>query len=118
MVLVLHLKGVDHVINKQGAGVHAAGIFTPLKLQALRAGRRTFERGWGRREGACPHHHGWTQGTGADGVHGLDLYATNQNERTREIKTCLICNISSKYVLNLKSGCNLVCLHTDLKQAG
>lgn len=39
VVLVLHLQCVDHVISEQGTGVHAASIFAPLQLQALRASR-------------------------------------------------------------------------------
>lgn len=70
--------------------MRVAGIFAPFQLQALRAGRRAFQRGRGRREGACPRQQGWTQGTGADGVHCLDLYAaSHEREREREIVICL-----------------------------
>lgn len=65
--------------------MQAAGVLAPLQLQALRAGRRAFQRGWGRRQRARPGQQRWTQRTGADGVYSLDLDATFQSERKREM---------------------------------
>lgn len=84
MVLVLHLQRVDHVVSEQDAGVQAAGVLAPLQLQALRAGRRAFQVGWGRRQRARPGQQRWTQRTGADSVYSLDLDATFHNKRKRE----------------------------------
>lgn len=84
MVLVLHLQRVDHVVGEQDAGVQAADVLAPLQLQALRAGRRAFQGGRGRRQRARPGQQRRTQRTGADGVYSLDLDATVHDERNIE----------------------------------
>lgn len=64
--------------------MQAAGVLAPLQLQALRASRRAFQGGRGRRQRARPGQQRWTQRTGADRVYSLDLDATFRNERNRE----------------------------------